>query len=201
MATKRAAAKQAKEMEFLLNMLAEQGHTVAEEEVKKALEPPIIKKDYTTLQAEGVLLHLQNYNRTMLHKYCSRCGEVFSTRYTSVAYCSDLCRKKAMEEIGILWDPRNDSYLNMEAERPIVVGAQAHAVILKAAQRFLADQNILVKEDQTNQVQDNPLPEVEFSFESPIESPNLDAPDTNPVVLPQPSSDPSLDFLENPVQF
>ncbi len=210
--SKAAEKKQQQGMEFLLGLVKQTGQEVEEEEIKKAFEPPIKSHDYRILQAEGVLLHLQVANRTMEHKFCARCKEVFSTRYRSVAYCSDLCRQKAMEEIGIVWNPRNDSYQNMDAERPIVIGAEAHQVVLKAAQRFLEDQNILVKEESKPPVESQEQQTPEFPtlpdfLQTEVlkqagltsETNQFDLP-TSPEILPLRSSDLSLDFLESPFQ-
>lgn len=192
----RADKKQQQGMEFLLSLLGETGQQVEKEDLQKAIDEPVVKHDFKMLQAEGVLLHLTNEQKTMQHKYCVRCKEVFSTRYVAVAYCSDLCRRMAMEEFGIVWNPRTDSYRNMEAERPIVVGAEAHAVVLKAAQRFLEDQNVLVKEVPTRQ--EESLGQDFGSPDGPASEIETTDPDTNPEILPQPSSSLSLDFLESP---
>ena len=112
--------------------------------------------EISVLQAEGVLLHLYNIPRTMLSKYCKECEETFSTRYQAVAYCSNSCRRKAMERVGIRWDPRTDHYANMEAERPIVVSPEVHAVIVAAAQRILEDQNIQVESSPTKEEYQEP---------------------------------------------
>ena len=198
--------KQEKGMEFLLALLGDTGQTVEEEQVKKAFEPPVKHHDYKMLQAEGVLLHLQVAQRTMQHKYCKRCGEVFSTRYMSVAYCSDLCRKMEMEAIGIRWDPRTDSYANMDAERPIVVGPQAHSVLLQAAKRFVEDQNVLVEESRDSPKTPDPLhqigvPELAWDDDEqvhPEETIVSDDLPTSPELSLPPSTDLSIDFPESP---
>lgn len=210
---KREAANKQAGMEFFASLLKETGHVNADAAIKEAYEAPVVRHDTRMLQAEGVLLHIYNAQRTMMHKYCKRCNEVFSTRYQAVAYCSDLCRQKAMEAIGIRWNPRTDHYENMDAERPIIVSPSVHSVILQAARRILEDQNILVEEESKPQEQEAHQDSPENRLLEFLQGPNAaqvllqddqeekkfwnDLP-TNPDELPPPSNSLSLDFLESP---
>lgn len=152
--------------------------------------------EISMLQAEGVLLHIYNANRTMLSKYCKECKEVFSTRYQAVAYCSNSCRRKAMERVGIHWNPQTDNYANIGAERPIVVSPEVHAVIVKAAQRILEDQNIqLVQDQEPKEDQGNPAQALLQYLQGDSDE-VLDG--QYPDVLPT-SPEPSLPELDDPL--
>ena len=56
------------------------------------------------MEAEAVLQFLRK-PATYALKNCKRCGEPFGTDYHAVSYCGDNCRIKALESLGLRWDP------------------------------------------------------------------------------------------------
>ncbi len=174
------------------------GLDLGELQTKVSEAAPAQEAEISMLQAEGVLLHIYNVNRTMLTKYCKECKEAFSTRYQAVAYCSNLCRRTAMRKIGIAWNPTTDHYANMDAERPIVLTPEVHQVVVQAAQRILEDRNLVVRpvEESPTHLQEP------FSDEVEIQSDQYPtAPHTTPEFLLPPVIDlglPDLDSLAPP---
>lgn len=146
-------------------------------------------QDVPMLQAEGVLLYAQNAARNFMPKICKHCKQAFSTNYVSVAYCSSLCRGKAMESVGMKWDYTKDHYQLMGVERPIVVGPEAYSTLLEMAHRILDNHMILMEEVPQN-------PEVESLEAEWLEYPEVPkysgAPDTTPAPSPPQSSPPLL---------
>lgn len=138
-------------VDFLTSFLQSAGMEVTQEQVAETYEDDRYKprehEDYSRLQAEGVLLYLENRARSSMPKLCKWCKQAFSTTYKNVAYCSTLCAGKALEKrMGIRWDYSRDSYEMMDAERPLIVGPEAYQVLLEMAQRILDRHGILVQE-------------------------------------------------------
>jgi hypothetical protein len=67
---------------------------------------------------EGVLLYLHRPQHFVLRE-CKRCGSPYRTNYTYVAYCSDLCRAKALQELGVPYDMHANNW--GQYEPPIVL--------------------------------------------------------------------------------
>lgn len=146
----------------LADFLKFAGIEVDEAEVKEAFNTDNYKPqelhDTSMLQAEGVLLFIQNAARSLLTKKCKECGDPFATQYINVAYCSNLCRGKAMSKVGILWDYTKDHYRAMDADRPLVIGTEAYQVLLEFAIRLTEGHQALdLKEEQPdNREHDEP---------------------------------------------
>ena len=122
------------------------------EEKSKVVEP----FDFPILQSEGVLLHLQSTAKAFQHKKCKECGELFATRYFSVAYCSNQCRaRKLQRDFGIVWDPQKDQYENLGAERPLLIGPQAYQTLLEFCHRFLEQDGFVRIVDDGNSQEEN----------------------------------------------
>lgn len=183
--------------EFLLAM------GKSEDEIKAAWEAAPMDSDGRMLQAEAVLAHLNKPSR-FITKTCKRkeCGERFSTNYQSVAYCSDNCRGKDLEaQTGIRWNPHVDRYRNLNAERPLIIGPEAHKVLVEFAHRILEGTGIVVQQtDQTHQQsQQPPKPDEHFVESLPEqEIQSKDDPQTSPEFSLPPLSDFSLPDLGNP---
>lgn len=144
MPRKSSQSKAAEGIAFLSALVGVDLTSDVEEAQNKFIEPA----DAPMLQAEGVLLHLQNAATSLMHKKCQECGEFFASRYYSVAYCSNYCRSRRLQrDFGILWDPKNDQYQNMNAERPILVGPQAYKVLEEFAHRFLEQHSFVLSQD------------------------------------------------------
>lgn len=58
----------------------------------------------TSRDAEAVLGFVLTPKR-FIKRLCRNCESQFYTDYSCVAYCSDSCRRHAMETLGIKWDP------------------------------------------------------------------------------------------------
>lgn len=196
MARKSKAAMAEEAASFLSNFLKEAGMEVDQETVDSSFADnrykPAEAADTPMLQAEGVLLYLQNAARNFMPKKCQwqGCGQIFSTQYINVAYCSSLCRGKAMESRGIRWDYSKDHYRLMDADRPLIVGPQAYQVLVEMAHRILENHDYLQQE--------TPSPDDSEQSESDEDtSPNQSVPDTTPVVSPPQLDHPSSsgDFL------
>ena len=184
-------SKKAKQDEGLAFLAEFAGLDLVNLQQKVAEAAPAQEAEISMLQAEGVLLHIYNLSRTMLTKRCKECGEVFSTRYRAVAYCSNLCRRTAMRKIGIAWNPSTDHYANMDAERPIVLTPEVHQVVVQAAQRIVEDRNLVVHlpEEPTTHLE---VPQ-SYDVDVALDGPYLDGPQTTPEISP-----PLLDSLELP---
>lgn len=144
-----------KALAFLQQFVENAGHTVEEPFAAAFRHKPVEEfPDNKMLRAEGVLLFLQTAGRALLTKKCARkeCGQLFGTQYKNVAYCSDPCRSKEMEQRwGIIWDNSKDTYRDgLDAERPLVVGPKAYDALIQMAERLLADRDSLL------QIQEDP---------------------------------------------
>lgn len=59
-----------------------------------------------SLEAEAVLFFLQRAGRGVFKdNICKWCKEPFMHTYSNVAFCTDNCRKLAMEHAGLDWNP------------------------------------------------------------------------------------------------
>lgn len=190
---KSKADKMAEAQAGLLSFLQSAGMDVQEEDVAKALNDedrytPKEHPDVPMLQAEGVLLYLENRARNFMPKICKWCGQAFSTMYKNVAYCSTLCSGTALQKrMGIKWDYNRDTYAMIDAERPLIVGPQAYALLVAMAEKILEGHYLLL-EEHAQQPSDQKDHE---SFEDTLTNP--EALDTTPEPsLPQ-STDPSLE--------
>lgn len=172
------------------------GLEVSEEEIKAAYEKQYIPREHADaamLQAEGMLLHLRHASKHFIAKKCLECGEVFSTTYIAVSYCSSLCRGTAIEkQMGIRWNYETDHYANLQAERPLIVGPQAYQVLLEFARRVLEQHNLVVQEPV-----DDPID----GESAEVPHPNQSAPDTTPEPLPPQLASASREGLFGPVPF
>jgi hypothetical protein len=159
----------------LLDFLKAAGMEVSEEDVRAAYEVAYTPKnhpDTAMLQAEGMLLHIRQASKHFMAKKCLECEEAFSTTYIGVAYCSDLCRGKAIEkQMGIRWDYSKDHYENLSAERPLIVGPQAYQALLAFAHRVIEQHGLVVQETPVSPTPDE---------SDQVPHPNLSAPDTTP---------------------
>lgn len=206
-----------KGLDFLTALVAEQQKKNKVEEViskddliEYTRNAPVHQKDINMLQAEGVLLHLHTSSKVFITKTCKRdaCQSIFSTMYKSVAYCSEVCRAKELrEKFGIEYDPKTDHYANLGNERPLVVTAEAHQVLVNFALRILANQNVVLEslgQEALEIPQEYLEVQSQYNAENPASSSNgsshqsTDAPQTNPVVLPALSDFPLLPPLGGP---
>lgn len=178
---KRAERTRNKALEFLAK------HGVKQEVLEQvANDPVVISRQAPGLQAEAVLLYLHNANH-FVAKLCKYCEARFMTNYNSVAYCSDRCRAKALEKMGIKWDPtlspeqrwamQGADGTRLKVEPPLVIPSEAIPAMLAAeAQKkeevaaqqtqVLAQDVVEESEPQRHDSPANPLPSP-FSLELP----------------------------------
>lgn len=57
----------------------------------------------TSREAEAVLAYKEN-PELFIQKKCTYCNKDFAVNRANVANCSDFCRAKELEAIGIVWD-------------------------------------------------------------------------------------------------
>lgn len=65
------------------------------------------ERDDKVLEAASVQLFLEHPD-AFIQKICKECGEHFLTTYKFVSDCSSACRSKALEKIGIIWNPMHN---------------------------------------------------------------------------------------------
>ena len=94
-------------------------------------------------EADAVLKSLHHPHSLMV-KPCRRCGEIFSTNYCSVGYCSVTCRKKGLsEEFGIEWNFSSEPTFG-KYEPPKTVSPEALKALYKWATHLVKDYDELV---------------------------------------------------------
>lgn len=106
-----------------LNKLAELlGMEVAPEEIiaVASAQTPEQAAIEVSREAEAVILFGQD-RRKFLQKECNNCGGTFAVNRANVSCCSDRCRAKNLEKIGISWDWSKNSELRWDFREPLVV--------------------------------------------------------------------------------
>jgi hypothetical protein len=89
---------------------------------------PVETKTSRSNEADALLDFIQNPKQYLV-KNCKRCGEAFSTNYRAVAFCSDLCRAKSLEQIGIQWNPYKTATERWGGVPPLIVPPAAIRVL------------------------------------------------------------------------
>lgn len=138
-------------------------------------------------EADAVLKSLHHPHSLMM-KTCRRCGEIFSTNYCSVGYCSVLCRKKGFEEeFGVPWS-FTDKPAFGKYEPPKVVSPDALKALYEWATHLIADYDNLNRQ-QEMRIENRRLLQVEQSARKLAEEMSNEEPlFAEPV--PQPLDDP-----------
>lgn len=72
------------------------------------------------LAQEALLLTLANKPPKLVQRDCGECGMVFGTNYLYVGYCSDHCRRVALDKAGIRYNPTKNEYTAKE-EEPLII--------------------------------------------------------------------------------
>lgn len=78
-----------------------------QEHLPTELPSPTIISNNKSREAEAVLAYMDSHKR-FAQRPCKWCESTFASDRGNVAYCSDLCRQKALAELGILWNPNKD---------------------------------------------------------------------------------------------
>ena len=94
--------------------------------------------------AEAVLKFLEK-PACFMQKQCARkaCGEWFGTNYRGVGYCTDNCRIRSLQEIGIAWDPGKREEERWGGEPPLIVPPAALKKLIQMAQQQMGSENPL----------------------------------------------------------
>lgn len=61
------------------------------------------------LEAESVLFYVETRGAGFTDRECKECGLPFSSTHLAVAYCGDVCRQRALDKLGIAWNPYGKS--------------------------------------------------------------------------------------------
>lgn len=79
------------------------------EYVPPVADTPEVKeaKALASREAEAVLLYTENPKK-FVEKMCLECHRPFAVNRTSIGYCSDACRKVALEARGLIWNVSAD---------------------------------------------------------------------------------------------
>ena len=122
----RAAKKAVRAMDGLAALLAQYG--VDQETIAEIKETAPTDRNAISRQGEAVLLFLESPAK-FTSKQCKRCGEYFGTNYRSVAYCSDNCRSRAMNDIfGMVWNwTEKSEEERWGGEPPLIIPPRAFA--------------------------------------------------------------------------
>lgn len=84
-----------------------------DEEVVEALKESLPKEvteqweaDEISREAEATLVFFRVPEMFQFEK-CVQCEKIFAHTYGKVAYCSNMCRRQSLEDIGIQWNPKS----------------------------------------------------------------------------------------------
>lgn len=125
----RADKKQERENQKLLEWLKRAGQDTSQVKIE---QQPIQKESIQThsLHAEAASAYWEK-GKEFRDVTCRECGAIFATNYGhNVRYCSDPCRKKALEKIGIAWSPFKTQHERWGRIPPLIVPPEA-LVLLK----------------------------------------------------------------------
>ena len=115
----RASKSAERSMAKLAQMLA--AHGIKQDVIEEVKEAAPTDKNAISRQGEAVLLCLESPAK-FTTKLCKRCGEPFGTNYRSVAYCSDGCRARAIQEqLGVKWDWLKPEEQRWGGEPPLII--------------------------------------------------------------------------------
>jgi len=100
---------------------------LVEETFGTKIEVPLESSEDLIRQATAVANFYYSTEEEWYFKDCSYCGEEFFFSWTSkgVGYCTISCAKKALEKIGIKWDPNKSPTERWGRCIPAVVPPQA----------------------------------------------------------------------------
>lgn len=79
-------------------------------------------------EAEAVIAFVENPNG-FKERDCNNCGKQFAVNRANVAYCSDHCRKVALESKGLRWNPEKTPEERWGVNEPLTVSPQAYEAV------------------------------------------------------------------------
>lgn len=199
----RQAKKVDRNLEKLMALLAQTGH-VKEEEIEEIKSNVPLSQQAISRQAEAVLLFLESPAK-FTTKLCKRfeCQQPFGTNYRGVAYCSDNCRARSIEEqLGIKWNWFKPEEQRWGGEPPLVIPPAALQKLQTFVEFFASIPHIQTQiENPPDQVF---RPEDLDEPEPYLELPPLSAANSvqdNQVLVPQRAIPQQVQEEENPFDF
>jgi ribosomal protein S27AE len=98
---------QTKQQRLAESLFAEYGIPIEVTMAGFAQEPE--SDEDKAIEAEAVLIYYQVKGKGFTKQECPECGEIFAYKYRTALgpglKCSNVCRQKALEKLGIKWDP------------------------------------------------------------------------------------------------
>lgn len=131
----RASKKAVRAMDGLAAMLAQYGTTA--DVIEEIKETAPTDRNAISRQGEAVLLFLESPAK-FTSKQCKWCEEYFGTNYRSVAYCSDNCRSRALNDIFGMkfnWVDKSEEQ-RWGGEPPLIIPPKAFALLEKYVRWF-----------------------------------------------------------------
>lgn len=109
----------------------EKALALAAEVMGKPLEIPVESKEDLIREATAALNYYYSTGKEWYSKICGTCEEPFKFMWTSkgVGYCSIPCAMKALEKIGLKWDPSKSPTERWGRFLPAVVPPAAVKII------------------------------------------------------------------------
>jgi hypothetical protein len=183
----RASIRKARQDAKALELLAKLGHDTSQVEITTSPEDMDRREENRTLQAEAAIQFLRRPQK-FIHKQCaySECGEFFAADYSSVAYCSWVCRNKDFEKImgvPVDWGAKN-LVERWGGEPPLIVDP----ITLRYLVDLLVQRNQQANQESSTRSLENLLSDSEMPLSLPQSSSNLQHEvQTIPESSPQPS--------------
>lgn len=78
-------------------------------------------------EADSLALYIENPSQ-FRETRCKECRSLFATNYSAVAFCSDNCRIRSLDRIGIVWNPTKSQNERWAGKIPLVCGSDALAL-------------------------------------------------------------------------
>lgn len=83
----------------------------------------IYDRETDSREAEAVLAYVKDPQR-FVKKLCKLCDGTFMVDRANVSYCSDRCRAKALDNIGIGWDRTKNPAERWDFQEPLTIPPQ-----------------------------------------------------------------------------
>lgn len=92
---------------------------------------PVETTDDKMAEAQAILNYFEVRGEGFRDKQCKQCGDWFAYRWNrdAIAYCSVYCGSKALEQIGLHWNPLKDLKERYGRTAPMVVPPAALEIL------------------------------------------------------------------------
>lgn len=104
-------------------------------QVKKSAKEPesvLSREKEATLVLKSI-----RYLTSVVTRTCKNCKQDFQTDYYFKYYCSRNCLKKALEDIGLEWDPGKTDHERWHGEPPATIYPETLKILKKWAKKIL----------------------------------------------------------------